>query len=216
MGKLSADRMTRAWEREYTPPSPFCPSSVHGRNREARPILDARRPAGGHGLGAGVEADRIRPMLVEIAEPRALPAAESIVGDRHRDRHVDADHADLDLAGEVARRVAVAGEYGDAVAVFVVVAQSQSLAVIMGADDRQNRAEDLFLVDPHVLRHMIEETPADIEAVLVALHPEVAPVDHQLRAFANAEVDIAAHLVQRRFGDERAEIRAGVGRRSDL
>src|SRR5208282_5334532 len=158
MGKLSADRMTRAWEREYTPPSPFCPSSVHGRKREARPILDARRPAGGHGLGAGVEADRIRPMLVEIAEPRALPAAESVIGDRHRDRHVDADHADLDLAGEVARRVAVAGEDRDAVAVFMVVAEAERFRIVVRADDREHRAENLFLVDAHVLGDMVEET----------------------------------------------------------
>jgi hypothetical protein len=35
-------------------------------------------------------------VLVEIAEARALPAAEGVIGERHRDRHVDADHADID------------------------------------------------------------------------------------------------------------------------
>ena len=82
----------------------ICPSasfsarpSVHRRDGEARAVLDARRPARGHRLGPGVEADRIRPVLVQVAEARALPAAEGVVGDRHRDRHVDADHADLDL-----------------------------------------------------------------------------------------------------------------------
>src|SRR5271170_4372906 len=106
----------------YTPHHVLCPSSVHRRDRELRPVLDAGWPAGSHRLGAGVEADRIGPVLVEIAEAGALPAAERIVGDRHGNRHVDADHADLDLAGEIARGVTVTGEDRDAVAVFVVVA----------------------------------------------------------------------------------------------
>jgi hypothetical protein len=55
-----------------------------------------------------------------VAEDRGLPAAEGVIGDRHRDRHVDADHADLDVVGEGARGVAVAGEEGRAIAVGVV------------------------------------------------------------------------------------------------
>src|SRR5438132_14247930 len=56
---------------------------IHGRNRELRALLDAGRPARGHRLGLGVEADRIRAVLVEIAEAGFLPAAESVVRDRH-------------------------------------------------------------------------------------------------------------------------------------
>src|SRR6202790_1124028 len=75
---------------------------VHGRDRELRALLDAGRPARGDGLGLGVEADRIRTMLVEIAEAGLFPAAKGVVRDRHRDRHLDADHADIDLGGEIA------------------------------------------------------------------------------------------------------------------
>src|SRR6188508_2524133 len=76
----------------------ICPTrSVHRRNRELRAFLDAGGPARGHRLGLGVEADRVRAVLVEIAEAGLLPAAEGVIGDRHRDRHVDADHADIDL-----------------------------------------------------------------------------------------------------------------------
>jgi hypothetical protein len=61
-------------------------------------------------------------VLVEVAEAGFLPAAEGVIGQRHRDRHIDADHADIDAAdGEIARGVAVAGEDRGAVAVFVVV-----------------------------------------------------------------------------------------------
>src|ERR1700732_1939737 len=79
----------------------FMTRSIHGRNPQLRAPLDAGRPARGHRLGVGVEADRIRPVLVEIAEAGLLPAAEGVVGDRHRDRHVDADHADIDLGREI-------------------------------------------------------------------------------------------------------------------
>ena len=62
---------------------------------------------------------------VGVAEQRALPAAEGVVGHRHRDRHVDADHADLDLVLEPAGRAAVVGEDRGAVAVRVGVDQRQ-------------------------------------------------------------------------------------------
>src|ERR1700722_6639082 len=93
-------------------PGPVAGISVHRWDRELSPVLDPGRPARSHGLGAGVKADRIRSMLIQVAEAGALPAAERIIGDRDRNRHVDPDHADLDLGGEVARRVAVAGEEG--------------------------------------------------------------------------------------------------------
>src|SRR4051812_22704909 len=85
--------------------------SAHRRNDKS--ILTggrAVRPALGDLLVLGPEADAFRPMLVDVAEARALPAAERVVGNRHRDRHVDTDHADIDPGGELARGVAVAGE----------------------------------------------------------------------------------------------------------
>src|SRR5215470_15123088 len=52
---------------------------IHRRDRELRAFLDAGRPARGHRLGLGVEADRIRSVLVEITEARLLPAAEGVI-----------------------------------------------------------------------------------------------------------------------------------------
>src|SRR4051794_8376426 len=70
--------------------------SLHRRDHELRTLLHAARPARGHGLGLRVEAHRVRPVLVEVAKAGALPAPESVIGDRHRDRHVHAHHADVD------------------------------------------------------------------------------------------------------------------------
>src|ERR1700760_2555129 len=96
------------------------PGLVHRRDRELGALLDAGRPARGHRLGLGVEEDRVRAVLVEIAQARLPPAAEGVIGDPHRDRHVDADHADIDLGREVARGIAVAGEDRNAIAIIVL------------------------------------------------------------------------------------------------
>src|SRR3546814_9116891 len=58
-----------------------------------------------------------------------------MIGDRHRDRDVDADHADVDALREFARRVAVAGEDRDTVAVLVLRRQFECGFEIRGADD---------------------------------------------------------------------------------
>jgi hypothetical protein len=42
-------------------------SSLHGGDDEFGALLDAGGPARGHRLGLGIEADRIRPVLVEVA-----------------------------------------------------------------------------------------------------------------------------------------------------
>src|SRR5690606_42136032 len=66
-------------------------------------------------------------------------------------------------------RSAVAGEDRNAVAIFMIVRQGQRFLVILGAHDRENRAKDFFLVDAHVLGHMVEQAAAHVEAVFIAL-----------------------------------------------
>src|SRR5215831_15466332 len=158
----------------------YSQSSPHRRNDELGTFLDARGPARRHRLGLGVEAHRVRAVLVEIAETRTLPAAESVIGKRHGDREIHSDHAHFDPADEVARGVAVPREDGDAVAVFVLGGKPHRLLVVLGAHYRQHRPENLFLVDAHVGRDMIEQTTAHEMATLIALQLEVAAVDQEL------------------------------------
>ena len=82
---------------------------------------DAGGPAGGYGLEAGVEAHAVHAVHRRVAEEGALPAAKAVERHRHRDRHVDADHADRDAVGEFTRGTAVAREDRDTVAGFVPV-----------------------------------------------------------------------------------------------
>ncbi len=179
----------------------------------------ARMPVGqrdGDRLQLGVEADTLGTMHVVVAEQRGLPAAEAVERHRHRDRHVDADHADLDLVRELARRVAVAGEDGGAVAVFVLVDHAGRRLVVRRTHDRQHRAEDLLLIDRHVGGDVVEQRAAQEVAVLVALHLEAASVDHELGALALALVDVAAHLGEVLRRDQRTHLRFGIGAGTDL
>src|SRR5574340_1125541 len=107
---------------------------VHRRNDEVVGVLlDTRRPALRDRLGLGVEAARVGAVLVEVAEAGPLPAAEGVVRDRHRDRHLHPDHAGVDAGGEVAGGVPVPGENRHPVAVFVLARQPQRLLVVVRA-----------------------------------------------------------------------------------
>src|SRR4029079_556981 len=104
--------------------------------------VDARAvrigPPGGDDLAARIEVDPFRPVDVRVAEEARLPAAERVVGDRDRDRHVDPDHARLDLELEPSRGAAVAGEDGRPVSVRVLVHELHRLVVGADARDAQD------------------------------------------------------------------------------
>src|SRR3954464_3924275 len=85
------------------------------------------RPARGDDLGARIELDALDAMHVQIAEERALPAAEREVRHRHGNRHVDADHADLNLVLEAPRGAAGLGKDRRAVRVRIAVDQLDRL-----------------------------------------------------------------------------------------
>src|SRR5579883_742036 len=169
------------------PPRPSSPRRERGRYRvAARSLLhrrhdvfsagaDARRPARHDGLHAGEEADAFGPVHEMVAEERALPAAEAVEGHRHRDRHVDADHADLDAAREVPRRIAVTRKDRRAIAIGVLVDDLRRVVVIGRTHDREDGPEDFLLVYRHLGRHFVEEAAAEEEPLLVAL--ELQPAD---------------------------------------
>src|SRR5215213_11420550 len=98
----------------------MCPSPHRRDDEGAFAVGAAVGPALGDDLVLGPEAQTLLAVLADVAEARTLPAAEAVVADWHRDRHVDADHSDVDPRREFARGVAVAGEDRDSVAVVVL------------------------------------------------------------------------------------------------
>src|SRR5690606_33707018 len=78
-------------------------------------------PALHDALLTGVEAHAFFAVGVAIAKEAGLPAAEAMPGHGHGNRHVHADHADLDAATEFTGDAAVAREQADTVGVLMLV-----------------------------------------------------------------------------------------------
>ncbi len=72
---------------------------------------------------------------------------------------------------------------------------------------RKHRPEDLFAVDLHLRRHLIEQRAADKETLLMARHTMAASVHHQLGPGPHPFVDIARHLGQVRCRHQRPHLR---------
>src|SRR4051794_3018566 len=136
-------------------------------------VLRLLGPARGDRLPARVEADALCPVDVVIAEQRVLPAAEAVEGHRDRDRDVDPDHPDLDLALEDPRHLPAAREDRAAVGVGVAVDEIDCSVERVDAHDGEHGPEDLVGVDGHVGRDVVEQRRAD---------PEAVPLERELAA----------------------------------
>src|SRR5699024_3641852 len=95
------------------------PSLIHHRHGELWTGIAIIRPTAGDRLGLGVEAEGVWSMLVQVTETRGLPTAEGVVSNWHWDRHVDANHADVDLGCKIPCRSIVRRKDCHSVAVLV-------------------------------------------------------------------------------------------------
>src|SRR3974390_2223489 len=197
----------------------FCCCSLlaHRRNDEVRIRAQAASgPALGDGFHPREETHALRPMLIRISEGRSLPTAETMIGERHGNGNVDADHACLDARGKFTRRIAVTREYCGAVSVLMRRGKRQGLVEIFCAHDLKDGTENLVPIGFHRWRHLIEERCAEVEAAFVALHCEAAAVDHEIRTFLHAKLDIVDHLPAMRLADKRPIRRFGLARQPHL
>ena len=162
-------------------------------------------PASGHDLGAGVERHALGAVDVMIAEQRVLPAAEAVEGHRHGDRHVDADHADLDAALELAGCLAGVGEDRGPVGVGVGVDERDRIVERRNPHHAQQRPEDLVAVDLHVGGDVVEQRRPDPESV--AAQGVLATVDDDVGGGA---LDVADDPVACGRGDDRTHLGVGL------
>src|SRR3546814_15400284 len=114
------------------------------------------------------------------AEQRTLPAAERRPGHRYRNRHVDADHADLHAAREFARHLAVAREARHAIPELVLVDQFDGARQIRHAPPGPPRPEDFVPVDGPVRRDIVTQHAAVAERVFVAMSLYAVTDDDEL------------------------------------
>src|ERR1700726_1289247 len=129
-------------------------------------------PALGDGLDAREESHALRAVLVQVAERRPLPAAERVIGERHRNGNVDSDHSDFHPARELAGRIAVAGKDRDTIATLVIRGKWEGRCEIGRARHLKDRPENLVLIGLHLRRDPIEQRPPEEESILVALEAE--------------------------------------------
>src|SRR4030095_1196452 len=159
-------------------------------------FLCAGRPARGYGFRLCIKTDRIRSMLVEIAEARPLPATKRVVGERDRNSEVYAYHPYLHAVDEIAGGVAVAREDRNSVSVFMFRRQTHGFFVVLRPYHRKNRPEDFLFVDPHVRLDLVEQAATHEVSVFVPLQFEAAAIDDKFGTFLHAQVDIVLHLIQ--------------------
>src|SRR3546814_7422160 len=81
-------------------------------------------------------------VLVGVAERAALPAAECVIGNGHRDRHVYPHHADVHPLREFPRGMAVSREDRDAIAILMLARQPHRRLEIWRAHDLEHGTEN--------------------------------------------------------------------------
>src|SRR3954452_16487809 len=177
-------------------------SLLAAREAEVDAAVPGVQPPRGDRLLPGVEGEAVGPVRLRVAEQRVLESAERVVGDRDRDRHVDPDHADLDLPLEAARRPAVVREHRGAVPEGARVDEGDALLEARDAHDGQDRPEDLVAVHPRRGRDTVDQGGAEPEAVRGPVGFDVAPVDDHVGAVARAQVDVGGDPVPVLPGDE--------------
>ena len=150
-------------------------------------------PAGQGHLLLGVEGDAFGALDVQIAEEGFVPAGEGEPGHRGGDADVDADHAGVEVALELAGGVAGAGENAGAVAVFAVAADGEGFVEVFGAHDGEDRAENFFLGQPHAGFHLVDHAGAEQEAVGGEI--ALAAIERDVGAFLGGDVEIGSDLV---------------------
>ena len=137
-----------------------------------------------------------------------------MIGHRHSGRAgTDPHHADIDPGGELPRCVRpLRVKIADPVAAGDVRDGSASASSNVRARTIcRTGPEDFVLIALHLRQHLVEQGRAEEEAALVALQGEPAAVEHQLRAFANAQRDVVLHPLTVGGGNHGAVLGIGVG-----
>src|SRR5699024_1357324 len=150
-------------------------------------FFDSGWPPFGDSFGACHEFEGVCTVLVQVTETGGFPTAKGIVGNWHRDGHIDAYHANIDSAGELACSIAVASKNGHPVTVFMFGWQCQGLFEIVGANNGQHWTEDLILIDRHIFGGVIKDSRTNVEAIFMSIDFDRESVQHQLGAFVDPD-----------------------------
>jgi len=111
---------------------------------------------------------------------------------------------------ELARHVGIAGNAADAVAELVVVDDLYRSGIVFGAHAAEQRAEDLYLVDPRAGRDVVEQRAAHAGTGITArartFALKASAVDQQLLVFSFPNFDVPGDGFEGSPGDGRAHV----------
>src|SRR6478672_8186827 len=118
----------------------------------------------------------------------------AVVADRRWHRKIDAHHTYRDLGNETLGRISIAREHRNRVALVMDVRVAQRLLERLRTNDLQHGAEDLVLVALHRRRGVIDQGRPQEKSLLMARQAPAPPVDDQLGALVDSQLDIAFNL----------------------
>src|SRR5262249_28092343 len=145
---------------------------------------------------------------VQVAKERFVPAGEGEPGHGCGDADVDADHAGVKAAFEIAGGPAAGRKDARAVAVFALPAERQGLVEIADADDRKHRHENLFTCEADVGLYAIDDARTKQKAFVRQV--ELTAVERDISSFAFRNVEICGHAIAMRAGNQRPHIDLGT------
>src|SRR5689334_12344169 len=133
-------------------------------------------PTGANDLLPGVELNPFLPLDMEISVERVIPAGEWEHCHGRGDANVDPDHSRFCPMLELPRGLPGIGENGRAIAISGAVRDLNRMLKIIRPDDIQDRAENLFAGESHLVPHLVNNGRAEKESVRRIAHPRVASV----------------------------------------
>lgn len=153
-----------------------------------------------------VEVHRVLALGVEVAEKRALSAAEMEKAHRRADADVDPDVPGIDLVAVRPGLASALGVQRGGVAVLGAVDHLDGLVEVVDRRQTQHGPKDLRPGDLHVDRDALqqrrtEEVPLGVLGVL-----EIATIDDEVGSFADRPVDHSEDTLLSVGRDERSDV----------
>src|SRR5580658_3501344 len=134
----------------------------------------------------------------------------AVVADWSWHGKIDAHHTYRDLGNEALGPISIAREDGNRVALVMEIRVAQRLLEGLGANDLQHGTEDLVLIALHGRCSVIDQTWPQEEPLLMTRQAPASPVDDQLSALVDSQLDVAFDLLLVFGGDDRTHMRAGI------
>ena len=178
--------------------------------------LDTRRkvvvpPVGSDSLALSVETNTILSVEVVGTDEGLLGTSEGEERQGDGDGQVDSNLAGIDLVLELTSSSTRRGEDSSSVSVGVGIDDLEGLVEVLGRHDAENGAEDLLLVDAHILGDASEDGGADpVSSLVSGGDVGLAAVQNELSSLVDTSLDEVEDALVRLLGDKRTDAGLGV------